>query len=139
MAVVSFRSGRRELVVYDTVDPDAAREVLSLTDREGDALAELLGRPPHRRAARRHAARSGRAQHRTDGGAGRARGTTARRSAETRARTLTGASIVAVVRDGQVIASPRPDFVFAGGDLVVVVGTDRALAAVARILESPPG
>jgi TrkA domain protein len=45
VAVVSYRGGRRELVVYDTVDPDACREVLVLTDEEGDALAELLGAP----------------------------------------------------------------------------------------------
>ena len=45
VAVVSHRSGERELVVYDTVDPDAGRQVLVLTDDEGDALAELLGAP----------------------------------------------------------------------------------------------
>jgi TrkA domain protein len=58
---------------------------------------------------------------------------------ETEARTRTGASIVAVVREGEAIVSPRPDFVFHAGDLVVVVGTDEAAAGVARILQSPPG
>jgi TrkA domain protein len=38
-----------------------------------------------------------------------------------------------VVRDGDVIASPRPDFVFASGDIVVVVGTAEGTAAVADI------
>ena len=51
----------------------------------------------------------------------------------TQARSRTGASIVAVVRDAQVIVSPRPDFVFAAGDKVVVVGTGEGTAAVARI------
>ncbi len=53
---------------------------------------------------------------------------------DTRARTRTGASIVAVVRDGDVIASPRPDFGFRAGDVVVVVGTAEGTEAVATIL-----
>ena len=53
---------------------------------------------------------------------------------DTQARTRTSASIVAVVREGQVFASPRPDFVFAAGDVVVVVGTGEGTAAVAAIL-----
>ncbi len=138
VAVVSHRSGRRELVVYDTVDPDAGREVLQLNDDEGDALAELLGAPRivERLAdAQRELAGLETSQlviaagSRFDG----------RTLGETQARTRTGASIVAVVREGRVIASPRPDFVFAGDDLVVVVGTDAAAAGVARILESAPG
>lgn len=138
VAVISYRDGRRELVVYDTVDPDAGREVLSLTDEEGDALAELLGAPRIvERLADMQRDLAGLqtrklvvpAGSRYDG----------RPLGDTQARTHTGASIVAVVREGQVIASPRPDFVFAGGDFVVVVGTDAAADDVARILQSPPG
>ncbi|WP_225993996.1 cation:proton antiporter regulatory subunit [Actinomadura rudentiformis] len=55
---------------------------------------------------------------------------------DTQARARTGASIVAVVPDGQVIASPRPDFVFAAEDVVVAVGTGEGTAAVADILAS---
>ena len=138
VAVISYRSGRRELVVYDTVDPDAGREVLALTDQEGDALAELLGAP---RIVERLAD-----MQRDLAGLESAQLVVAEGSrfegkplGETQARTRTGASIVAVVRGGRVIASPRPDFVFAGGDLVVVVGTQPAVAGVAHILESPPG
>jgi TrkA domain protein len=138
VAVISYRDGRRELVVYDTVDPDAGREVLSLTDEEGDALAELLGAP-------RIVERLADMQRDLAGLQTRKLVVTAgsrydgRPLGDTQARTHTGASIVAVVREGQVIASPRPDFVFAGGDFVVVVGTDAAADDVARILQSPPG
>jgi TrkA domain protein len=53
---------------------------------------------------------------------------------DTRARTRTGASIVAVVREGDVHASPRPDFQFRRGDVVVVVGTGDGTTGVADIL-----
>lgn len=138
LAVISYRTGRRELVVYDTVDPDAGREVLALTDEEGDALAELLGAPRivERLAdMQRELAGLETTQMVVVAGSpfdGRPLG-------DTQARTRTGASIVAVVRGGRVIASPRPDFVFTGGDLVVVVGTESAAAGVAHILQSPPG
>ncbi len=138
VAVISFRNGRRELVVYDTVDPDAGREVLSLTDREGDALAELLGAPRivERLADMQRDLAGLETQQMVVPVGSRYDG---RPLGDTQARTRTGASIVAVVREGHVIASPRPDFVFTGGDLVVVVGSDDALAGVARILESPSG
>ena len=55
---------------------------------------------------------------------------------ETQMRTITGTSIVALLRDGDVIGSPRPDAVLHVGDLVVIVGTDEGLAAAAQILQS---
>jgi TrkA domain protein len=138
VAVVSHRSGRRELVVYDTLDPDAAREVISLTDAEGDALAELLGAPRIvERLADMNRDFAGLRTHQMVVPSGSRY--VGRPLGDTQARTRTGASIVAVVREGHVEVSPRPDFVFASEDLVVVVGTDDAATAVARILESPPG
>jgi K+/H+ antiporter YhaU regulatory subunit KhtT len=44
-------------------------------------------------------------------------------------RTETGASIVAIVRDGLVLASPGPDARFEPGDLVGVLGTREQRAA----------
>ena len=41
---------------------------------------------------------------------------------------------MAVARRGEVIASPRPDFVFTAGDVVVVIGTADGTTAVADIL-----
>lgn len=54
---------------------------------------------------------------------------------DTRMRSRTGASIVAVLRSSSAQASPKPDFVLFGGDLVVVVGTREGLDQVGRILE----
>jgi K+:H+ antiporter subunit KhtT len=133
VAVISHRSGRRDLVIYDKADPDTATATVSLSREEADGLAELL-------ATSRVEERLAELGRQVDGltseqipimpGSpydGRTLG-------DTHARTRTGASVVAVVRNGEVIASPRPDFVFAGGDVVVVVGTADGTTAVAEIL-----
>jgi TrkA domain protein len=53
---------------------------------------------------------------------------------ETRLRTLTGVSIVAVVKDDVVVPSPTPDEILLGGSSLVVIGTepgiDRARSAI---------
>ena len=55
-----------------------------------------------------------------------------RRLGDTRTRTRTGASIVAVVRDGRVIPSATPEFTFEHGDSVVAVGDDSAIGMYAN-------
>ena len=55
---------------------------------------------------------------------------------DTELRTRTGVSIVAVIRNGTAIPSPRPEFEFAAGDVVVAVGTADGLAAASEILRS---
>jgi TrkA domain protein len=133
IGVVSHHTDRRDLVVYDKEDPDACVASVALSGAEANALAELLGTGRVvERLADLHRQVEGLVTEQipiTAGSpfAGRTLG-------DTRARTRTGASVVAVVRDGQVIASPGPDFAFRSDDIVVVVGTDEGTAAVARIL-----
>ena len=43
LGVVTHRTGRRDLLVYDRDDPDRCQEVIQLTGEEADALADLLG------------------------------------------------------------------------------------------------
>lgn len=43
LGVVSYRTGRRDLLLYGPDDPDACREVIRLTQEEADALTDLLG------------------------------------------------------------------------------------------------
>jgi TrkA domain protein len=138
VGLVARRSGQFELVRYDRGDPDAADSVVTLTQGEADVLAELLGAP---RIAERFADLTREipgllaAQVEVPVGsrfAGRTLG-------ETRARTLTGASVVAVVSGQQVVASPSPDQVLQAGDVLVVVGTDQGLAGVRRLLDTPSG
>jgi TrkA domain protein len=139
IGIVTRRNGQRDIVVYDE-DGDGAAESVTLDDDEANAVAELLGAP-------QLVVRLTDLQRSVDEVlteqlpipqnspyAGRPLG-------DTQARTRTGASIVAVLRDGSTHASPGPDFVLLGGDLVVTVGTRDGVDQVARILDGagPPG
>jgi TrkA domain protein len=133
LGVIARRSGDFEIVLYERDDPDQARPVFRLTDEEAEALAQILGAP---RIAERFAdltrevpgLHAGQVEIRPDSPY------VNRPLGDTRTRTRTGASIVAVVRGGEVVPSPRPDFVFRAGDIVVVVGTADGTSAVADIL-----
>lgn len=133
VGVVSQVNGDRELFLYDKHDPDACQAVLHLSPEEAGALAELLGAPRvTERLARLREQVQGIA---TEGivlgpespYAGRTLG-------DARIRTRTGASVVAVVRNGEVSPSPEPGFRFRSGDKVIVVGTDDGVAATAKLL-----
>ncbi|MDW4911339.1 cation:proton antiporter regulatory subunit [Streptomyces sp. ADMS] len=134
IGVVAQRTGDFELVVYPGDDPDEAQSVLRLTSQEADTLAEILGAP---RIAERFAdltrevpgLSAGQVEVRPGSPfAGRALG-------DTRARTRTGASIVAVVRGEDVIASPGPVQTLEAGDVLVVIGTRDGIAGVQHIVQ----
>jgi TrkA domain protein len=57
----------------------------------------------------------------------------------TKARSRTGASIVAIVRDKQVIASPTPHDLIEAGDSLVAVGTRQGLDTLADLIASSTG
>ncbi|MEJ3743407.1 cation:proton antiporter regulatory subunit [Actinomycetes bacterium KLBMP 9797] len=133
IGVVSHRNGQRDLIVYDDDDPDASVASIALTDDEAEALADLLGASlmlGQLAGLRQQAAGLLTEQVSIPAGSrfvGRPLG-------DTKARTRTSASIVAVLRDREVIASPGPEFVFEAGDVIVVVGTRRGLDGVTEIL-----
>ena len=135
LAVLTHRTGRRELAIYDRADPDACTTVLHLSSDDTRTLAELLGAS--------HVSETVAAvQQRLEGlaidwitvpPAAAVVGTTI---AEGAFRTRTGTSIVAVIRDGTTIPAPGPEHRFAGGDVVVAVGTTDGLAQVRTLLVS---
>jgi TrkA domain protein len=140
LGVVSHRDGRRALIVYDRDDPDARLAAIRLTDDEAEALADLLGA----------SLMLGQLAGLRDQAAGLLTEQIAlpasspfvgRVLGDTRARTRTSASIVAVLRGAAVIPSPGPDFRFESADVVVAVGTRKGLDAVTRILadDDPDG
>ena len=140
VGIVTRRNGHRDIVIYDE-DGDGAAETITLDETEAN-----VDRRTARRAAAGHPARRPAAQRRRGASPSSCRSRRPRRYAgrplgDTQARTRTGASIVAVLRDGTTHASPGPDFVLRGGDLVVTVGTRDGLDQVARILDgtAPPG
>lgn len=132
IGIISHRTGRQDLVIYDRADPDHA-DLIVLTPAEAGSLAKLLGTA---RAVERLSEQYRQIQGLVSISATiTPEGKYAGKSlAETQARSRTGASIVAVIRDHDVIVSPRPDFVFHTGDVVVIVGTAAGTSAVASIL-----
>jgi TrkA domain protein len=134
LGVLTHRDGHRELLVSDVSDPDACSAAVPLSEPECVALGTLLGAP--------NLVAQLRAEHAEVPGVATAQFPVSKDSpyaertlGETAMRTRTGASVVAVVRAGVVHPSPRPDFGFQPGDLVVVVGTPDGLKQAAAILE----
>jgi TrkA domain protein len=133
IGVVVRRTGDFDVVVYPKDDPDQAREMFRLTEEEAEALAQILGAP---RIAERFADLT-----REVPGLNAGQVTITAGSpfvdhplGDTRARTRTGASIVAIVRDEEVHASPGPDEMLHAGDVLVVIGTEDGIGGVAAIV-----
>lgn len=131
VSVVVHQDGRRFLAFHDPEDDDNCKDTVPLDPHESAALAELL--KPRTAADRLHhsleidlvtekipiTAKS------PYGG---------RTLGATEARSRTGASIVAVLRRTAAVPSPTPDFRFATGDVLVVVGTREGVDAVADLI-----
>ena len=133
IGLIAHRDGSFEMVRYSANDPDAAVPLVTLTREEADTVAEILGAPriterfadltrevPGLAAATVDVRRGSRFDGRTLG--------------DTRARTLTGASVVAIVRGESVIASPSPRDGLLGGDSLVVIGTDAGIEGVRELI-----
>ncbi len=134
LGIVARRTGDFELVTYPATDPDNSKPLFRLTPEEADAVAEILGAP---RIAARFADLTREVPGLISGQitvaatsphAGQPLGST-------RARTLTGASIVAIVRGDTVIASPTPNETLQTGDVLVAIGTDTGISGVREILQ----
>ncbi len=134
IGLIARRAGKVDVVIYSPHDPDICTEVMTLTPEEADTVAELLGAP---RIAERFAdltreipglVAAQLALEADSPFAGRPLG-------DTRLRTQTGASVVALVRGQDVVAAPRPTDVLQAGDVLVVMGTEEGIAAARRLLD----
>ncbi len=130
VALVTHRTGRRELAVYDRTDRDVCRTVLHLSVEDAAALTEVLGANHVSETVRRVQRLEGVAIDWVTvagGGAGRT-------IADGAYRTRTGASIVAVVRGDATVPAPGPDEHLHDGDVVVAVGTPEGLESLRMLL-----
>jgi TrkA domain protein len=133
VAVVSHRSGRREISVYRRDDPDACISVLGLDDDDAAALASVLGAP--------HIAATLTAMQSLEGlgidwlTVTETSPTVGSTIGTGKYRTRSGASIVAVIRGDDAYPAPGPEFTFAARDVVVAVGTTDGLAKLRALLQ----
>lgn len=137
VSVVSHRTGERDLALFDADDPDASTDSIPLSDDEAAALAELLG--------------ASISLSRLSGLGEKAIGLyteeislpidskfVGRPMGDTKARTLTSSSIVAIARGTEVIPSPTPDVMFERGDVIVAVGTRKGLDKLSKLIDRGP-
>jgi TrkA domain protein len=126
--VLTTRSGRRELLLYDGDDPDSCRAVVHLDPEDSVVLAGLLGSL--------HVDRPGRSLQRLEGLAidwltvPEGRRSPVGRSARPRIRKTTGANIVAIVEAPPPTPRPVPTTCSTPGDVLVTVGTPEAVDAL---------
>lgn len=133
VGVVARRDGDFDVVTFSATDPDAAEVVLTLDRQQAEALADILGAP---RIVERFADLSREipglasatieipADSRFDG----------RVLGDTRLRTLTGVSVVAVVNADAVVPAPPPTHRLQGEDSLVVIGTEQGIDRARDVL-----
>ena len=135
VSVVNYRDGAHLLACQDADDPDTTSDSIRLSDDEAAVLAEVLGASLSVARLERLGAPGLFTEHlelpRDSPFRDRPLG-------DTKARTRTRVSIVAIVRSGEVIPSPTPDEVLRFGDSLVVVGTRSGLDALSRLISHGP-
>ncbi|MER5861322.1 TrkA C-terminal domain-containing protein [Streptomyces sp900105245] len=131
VSVVAHRDGSRTLSAYRRDDPDACALSVRLTGGEAEALVDAL-KPTHHSPALLSTTEFGLVAERIE--LSSASHWNGRLLGDTRMRTETGVSIVAVLRRAEAIPSPGPGFRLAGGDTLIVIGTREGTDAAAAIL-----
>ncbi|MEE1938250.1 TrkA C-terminal domain-containing protein [Streptomyces sp. TRM 70361] len=130
LSVVVHQDGRRFLGFYAADDPDTCQASFRLDADEAASLAALIAPDPETPdlamgeldLATERIPVTAKSPYR-----GRPLG-------DTRARTRTGASIVAVLRRTAPHPAPGPDFRLEAGDILVVVGTREGVEELAQII-----
>lgn len=131
LSVVAHRDGSRTLSAYRQDDPDACALSVRLSSGEAEVLIGAL-MPAHHSPSLLSTTELGLVAERSELPA--ASYWNGRLLGETRMRTDTGVSIVAVLRRAEAIPSPGPDFRLAGGDTLIVIGTREGVEAATAIL-----
>ena len=133
IGVLVHHDGRREILVYDSDDPDACSSLVSLSAADTRTVSELLG-------ASRVTEAVAAVQQEIEGLAiewieiDPSSPAAASTIGDGMYRTKTGSSIVAIIRDGQSVPAPGPEFGLLAGDVVVAVGTTEGLATMRELI-----
>ena len=134
IGMISHRTGRRDLLIYDRIDPDACQNVIRLEEEDSHILADLLG-------ASQVTERLTKLQQSVEGltidwmpitSSWACNGLMIK---DTQLRARTGVTIIAVVRAGQTNPVPGPDFQLKGGDTAVVIGTAEGIQRALALLQ----
>lgn len=134
IGVIAHRGGHRELIVYDSQDPDAVASTVRLEDDDAHTLAELLG-------ASRVTEAVDEIRQNIEGLAidwvelGESWWAAGRTIADTQLRRRTGVSIVAIIRGEETVPAPEPSAGLLGGDTAVVVGTPEGIQRAITLLQ----
>ena len=133
MAVIVYRDGRREMLAYDTEDPDLCHPLVTLSENDTHRLAEILGvsHVTETVAEIRQEIEGLAIEWVELSESSQFAGVSLRDSS---LRTKTGASVVAVIRGAGPIPAPGADFVLEAGDVVVAVGTTDGLTKLRSML-----
>jgi TrkA domain protein len=133
IGVIAHRDGHFEVVRYSVADPDASLPLITLTREEADTVAEIFGAP---RISERFADLTREIPGLASATIEVPHGSPfdGQTLGKTKARTRTGASVVAIVRGEHVIASPTPKDGLLGGDSLVVVGTPEGIQGVRTLV-----
>jgi TrkA domain protein len=135
LAVIVHHDGRREILVYDTDDPDMCSQLVSLSEADTQTLAESLGVSQLTESV-------GEIRHAIEGLAIEWIEIAAHSAAVGASigagefRTKTGSSIVEVLRDDTPIPAPGADLVLAAGDVIVAVGTLEGLNSLRSLFRN---
>jgi TrkA domain protein len=134
VSVLHHHSGRHDVFVEDRDDPDAARQVLSLTDDDSRTLAELLGTS---QVVRQIDELQQTVAGLTIEWAEIAPDTAAagRTIGELEIRSSTGVTVVAAARGGRTLPVPGPEFRIEAGDTIVIIGRPDDMKRVHDLLQ----
>ena len=135
LCIVSTRDDHFIVSTFDRDDPDVGRTLFELDEDEAVTMAEILGAP---RIAVKVADLSQEIPGLTSEPIEITPGSRfdGQTLGDTQMRTRTGSSVVALVRDDRVIASPSPAQDVVQGDVLVVIGTTEGITKARAILEA---
>jgi TrkA domain protein len=135
LCIVSTRDDHYIVSTFDRDDPDVGRTLFELDEDEAITMADIWGAP---RFALKLADLSrevpGLSSEQVEITTGsRFDGKTL---GDTQLRTRTGSSVVALVRDDHVLASPEPSQDLVADDVLVIIGTREGISKARAILEA---